>query len=295
MTTRRFFTALCLGIAAGTCCAWYAIAQLQPAAPPREAAAPPGGAQQTRAFPWPVFGWIERRYKIEAVRFKARDETGIDWLGSDEVMVTTTDSLGWTVSNEIGDIDSGDTHHFDPRRSCIVSVRPGIVILGKNSVCTDEGEPAPLGFDVEFWEKDIGIFAGFCVAVPPLPGRHAGPHCADDSRGDDFIGHARLDFSIHELETALPNVGDEFIETVVLSPCQGGGTCGGWDLPDYSFTYRITRLPDVQVDPRVVLEDAMRRSGARTEMDAVIAGLRKLPAPRSRNIERQPANQPAKR
>lgn len=28
--------------------------------------------------------WTERRYKVEAVRFKARDETGIDALGSDE-------------------------------------------------------------------------------------------------------------------------------------------------------------------------------------------------------------------
>jgi len=104
--------------------------------------------------PWNAIKWIERRYKIEAMRFKARDETGFDWAGSDEVMVNTSDSKGWTVSDEIGGIDSGDTHSFDPAKSCIVAVRPGTVVLGKSSVCDDVGESAPLGFAVEFWEKD---------------------------------------------------------------------------------------------------------------------------------------------
>ena len=65
---------------------------------------------------------------------------------------------GFTVSNEIGDINSGDTHEFDPAVSCIISVRPGIATLGRNSVCDEAGKPGPFSFKVELWEKDISPF-----------------------------------------------------------------------------------------------------------------------------------------
>src|SRR5215207_8710475 len=134
-----------------------AFAQAPPTMP-QPSAGPPAAVVVPPNIPWHTFEVIERRYKIEALRFKALDETGIDWWGSDEVMVETTDAKGWTVSNEIGDIDSGDTHTFDPAKSCIVSVRPGVVVLGKTSVCDAAGEPAPLGFQVKFWEKDWSLF-----------------------------------------------------------------------------------------------------------------------------------------
>jgi hypothetical protein len=245
--------AVCLGLAAWFWCTAGAFAQARPATPPPDGASRPAIAQLPRDIPWRTFEWIERRYKIEAMRFKALDETGVDWKGSDEVMVGTEDAKGWTVSNEIGNIDSGDTHHFDPAKSCIVAVRPGIVVLGRTSVCDDVGEPAPLNFQVEFWEKDdVGFPPGFCNALPPQPGGHAGPHCVNDHNGDDFIGRARIDLSAQELEAALPNVGDEHIKTVVLSACSGG-VCGGWDFPNYNFTFRVTRLPDVRIGLRGVL------------------------------------------
>lgn len=262
----------------------------------QESPAPAGAGDATRAanpalpssFPWDdiVIEWNELRYKIEAMRFKARDETGFDWPGSDEVMVETSDAKGWTVSNKIGNIDSGDTHDFDPAKSCIVAVRPGVVVLGKTSVCDGTGEPAPLSFEVEIWEKDgFGFPAGFCAPLSPAADGHAGPHCANDQNGDDFIGHAQIDLPAQDLETALPNIGDELIETVVLSPCEGGGVCGGWGFPDYSFTYRITRLPDVRTDFLSQLEAAMRQSGARSGTEVVVNGLRALRAPNPREIE----------
>jgi len=163
---------------------------------PQPGVGPPAAVVLPLDIPWHTFEVIERRYKIEALRFKALDETGIDWWGSDEVMVETTEAKGWTVTNEIGDIDSGDTHHFDPAKSCIVGVRPGIVVLGKTSVCDTAGEPAPLGFQVDFWEKDWSLFGFPCKALPPAAGRHAGPHCGNDGQGDDFIGRRRIDLSI---------------------------------------------------------------------------------------------------
>jgi hypothetical protein len=236
---------------------------------------------------WDAIEWTERRYKIEALGFKARDETGNSWLGSDEVMIRTDDAKGWTVSGQIGDIDSGDAHHFDPAKSCIAPVRPGIVVLGKTSVCDDSGEAAPLSFAVEFWEKDWfgGFGRDFCSPGSPASAMHAGPHCANDNAGDDFIGRAHIDLSIQDLETALPNVGDEYIETVVLEQCGSGSTCDVPYGPDYSFTYRITRLRDAQVGLRPMLDKAMGTIGTHSELDAIAAGLRSLRAPSPRQIE----------
>jgi hypothetical protein len=245
-------------------------------------------------IPWHTFEVIERRYKIEAARFKALDETGIDWPGSDEVMVGTFDAKGWTVSNEIGDIDSGDTHNFDPAKSCILAVRPGTVILGKTSVCDEVGEPAPLSFQVEFWEKDVDLF-GFCKALSPSPGFHGGPHCLHHG-GDDFIGLARIELSIQELEAVLPNVGDEQIRTVKLFPCRNlEQVCatGPFD-PDYTFTFRISRLPDVRVGVRSVLDEAIGRIGPISELQAIVAGLRLLRAPSPRKGESETVDQPTR-
>ena len=110
-------------------------------------------------------------------------------------------------------------------------------------------------------------------------------HGANDRNGDDFIGSTQVDLPAQDLEAALPGVGDELIETVVLSPCEGGGTCGGWGLPDYSFTYRVTRLPDVRTDFLSELQAGMQRSGIRSATEAVVSGLQALRAPNPRETE----------
>ena len=242
----------------------------------------PAAAGAAVDFPWNTITaeWIERRYKVEAIRFKARDETGIDWLGSDEVMVGTVDAKGFTVSDEIGGINSGDTHEFGPTVSCIIGVPPGIVTLGRNSVCDEEGVAGPFSFKAELWEKDITFPSEVCLVLGAGPGEHAGAHCLDDGSGDDFIGWRRLFFPIPDLEATLPNVGDSFTETVVLFPCpEGTDVCGGWDFADYSFTYRTTRLADVRTDFRSELLAAMERSHIANPGDAIAAGLRSLAAP----------------
>lgn len=224
---------------------------------------------------------------------------GIDWPGSDEVMVLIDEAEGWTSSKEIDNIDSGDTHRFDPAKSCIVSIRPGEVVLGVSSVCDDAGRSAPLGFDVVLWERDESFPFEFCHGDPapdeqpqPSPAKHwsKGRGCAPQ---DDFIGRARIDLLAQDLEPVLPNVGDEYIETVVLFPCEYD-ECGG-NLPNYTFTYRITRLPNARLTLGSVLDEAMRRSGVRSEIEAIAAGLQALQAPSPRQVEPQTNNLSSKR
>jgi hypothetical protein len=288
MTSRRRFMAICFGLVVGLWCTADAFAQARPTSPQSEDADHPTVEEASSGINWATIRWIERRYKIEAMRFKARDETGIVWLGSDEVMIETTDAKGWTVSNEIGDIDSGNTHNFDPAKSCIVAVRPGFAVLGQSSVCEEVGEPAPLGFQVEFWEQDsAGFPLGFCGSEggPLEPGRHGGLHhagCPNSTGFNDFIGSALIDYSPQELEAALPYVGNEQIESITLIHCPGE-TCGDgpgpWNFGDYTFTWRVTRLPNRLVGFPSVLGEAMRISGARSELEAIRAGLRILRAP----------------
>lgn len=287
MISRSHFLATSFSVLiAGFWCTPGAFAQVRPASPhPEDAGHAAVVEEVSKATRWDTIRWIERRYKIEAMRFMARDETGIDWLGSDEVMVETHDAKGMTVSREIGDIDSGDTYTFDSAKSCIVAVRPGVVILGESSVCDEVGEPAPLSFGVEFWEKDlIGFPVGFQQAVPPPgPGEHMGPWWANDQNGDDFIGRAQINYSTQELEAALPHVGDVQIESVTLFPCLEE-LCGGI-FPDYTFTWRVTRLPNVLVNLGELVNEAMLRSGAGSELEAISAGLRSLRAPSPRTTE----------
>ena len=206
---------------------------------------------------------MERRYKVEAIRFKAVDESGYDWDGSDEVIVETLDAKGGTSTREIGDIDSGDVHDFDPAVSCIVAVRDGRVLLGETSECDSAGEPAPFWFKVRFWENDnyeifppidwnstacvVGAEGNNSEESPP------GRHCSrSETSNEDLLGGHLVEYSQQELDARLPNVGDQYEVTVRLDPCFDGdhtSVCGvpSWpwaSFPDYDFTYRITRLPD---------------------------------------------------
>jgi hypothetical protein len=237
-------------------------------------------------FPWDsvVIAWDEPRYKVEALRFKARDETGIDWWGSDEVIVETIDPEGFAQSVEIGGIDSDDTHTFEPAQSCIVAPLRGEAVLGRSSVCDEAGRPAPLGFRVRMWEQDWGLGMGVCQRFFE---HHGVAECPDDENAD-FIGRAQVDLTAGELDAALPSVGGELVETVVLFPCPENVDTCSWD-GDYSFTYRVTRLPDVRTDFRSVLAGAIEASGAGSETEAVVSGLRLLRAPADREVEAEPA------
>lgn len=237
-----------------------------------------------------AYQWVERRYKIEAVRFTARQESGLGFLGSDDVMVETYDADGWTRSDRITDIDSGDVHEFNPSVSCIVSVRAGEVALGRNSNCDGEGMPAPIRFRIKMIELDFWPF-GF--AVDGRGAHHYGRSLEGRATNrDDLIGEAQVDLTAQDLDAVLPNVGDTYDETVLLFPC-GDDACGeGWLLwrnGDYTFTYRITRLADQRVDFVSILDAAMKRSGMATETEAVAAGLRALRAPLRRALVRDPS------
>lgn len=72
---------------------------------------------------------------------------------------------------------------------------------------------------------------------------------------DELIGQRTLKFTAEELAEAMPNVNDTVDETISLGPCNDDRDmiCSEGFLsptgPLYTFTYRITRLPDPIAPP----------------------------------------------
>ena len=89
------------------------------------------------------------RYKVKAVSFTAVDESGTDWLGSDEpyaifnaVGVDGTQTS--SVSHVFADIDTGDTGVFGATEGCLYIS------------CSGGTAPFGMGFSIQLWEHDLG-------------------------------------------------------------------------------------------------------------------------------------------
>jgi hypothetical protein len=168
------------------------------------------------------------QFVAEAVSFKAIDESGYDWAGSDEVYAVFSDlnsKLMDLVTSQHGDVDAGETRTFGTDERCIAP-RPKC----------DHGVSEILHFEVSFWERDERPWE-FCYG--DAPGLHY------------VLRHGKL-------LDALPRVGDSVERKLILGgpcgyhppgepgelvACGGGLTPTG---PHYELTFRITRLPDVE-------------------------------------------------
>jgi hypothetical protein len=205
------------------------------------------------------------RFKLEAVIFRALNETGIDWPGSDEVYVTIhVPALGVSTRTQVfEDVDAGEITDIPLDQSCILPIAgvrgPAFPLNGGSDrwSCSRDGAPGPFSFTIVFRERDDlpPCFIG-CVYEPGFgPGEEPGPI----EGWDDLIGRHKVVYSMEEL-TGL-QVGQVKQETVTLSPCtptpdEPNKGCGGYEA-EYQFTWRITRLPDAEpvVSPVTRLHD----------------------------------------
>ena len=166
------------------------------------------------------------QFMVQAVSFKALDETGWDWTGSDEVHAVFADfnPIDERSTSEYDHVNAGETIAFIAADQCI-SPLPDCS-HGRDRV----------RFAVALWEADVDLgFSGiFGLDKPDHIGAHDMYETGIDN-SDDLIGRAQVDFSRIEILGTLPNVGDVVERQIKL---KGGAG-------DYRFNYRITRLPDV--------------------------------------------------
>lgn len=210
---------------------------------------------------------LERRYQIEALRFKALDETGYDrpwfapWI-SDEVKVILRDPARkvMSISRIFGDVDTNEKRTFGPQENCILPVSNAsndiLVAPGEAWSCNEVGVPGPFYFTVEMYEADTDFWSIMYDCLNNLgcpfgiPFGYA-PDSDDYIAGDELIGNQILTFNAEELTAALPYVGTYVEETITLGPCFDDRGCvespGLPTGPEYTFSYRVTRLPDKRV------------------------------------------------
>lgn len=187
------------------------------------------------------------RYRVTATAFKALDESGVDWTGSDEPywVFSTVSGEGTARSRAtqvFGDVDSGETRAFGFGDSCVWG-------------CGAAGEPASfgVGFSVQLWEQDLGhvdqtlydTAKAFQVAGPILTfaGAAAWVGATSTAMGtamdyilgwadDDLLGNATYAFSADYLAGVLPGPGTGFTDTRVY---EGSGA-------RYRLSMRVTRV-----------------------------------------------------
>ena len=120
--------------------------------------APQDARGQPPRFPDGAIHIMIPQFVAEAVSFKAIDESGYDWAGSDEVYAVFSNlnpNFDDLVTSTQDDIDTGETRTFGTDERCIAP-RPKC----------DHGVSEILHFEVSFWERDAWRFE-YCYGDRP--------------------------------------------------------------------------------------------------------------------------------
>jgi len=198
--------------------------------------------------------YLQPMFMVEALGFKAVDETGWDWAGSDEIYaIWKSNKLVATLIVE--NVDSGDSFDFDQTQSCIYPISANALWIdgryggvgsegeGSGWVCKGEGGPGPIKFSATFYDDDNMYPSNICFQDSTIS------DCEDT-----FVGKYIGTWSNEELRDGWPAPGTVQNFTVRLNPCKGPAICGDRDFPDYNFHFRITRMADKEILPVNTIE-----------------------------------------
>jgi hypothetical protein len=187
------------------------------------------------------------RYKVTASHFKAIDESGADWSGSDEAFwlfnsVGATGTAATRATQVYESMDTDDTQYFGLVDQCVWG-------------CGQAGAPAPfgIGLSVQLWEQDLGDVdeiwhdtasffqeAGAVLEDVPIAD-WVGKASTAVGKGldlllnwaeDDLLGTNTYAFSAGGLAGALPNRGTSFTDTRIYEDGDA----------KYSLTMYISRV-----------------------------------------------------
>ncbi len=230
--------------ASTVCLAWFCATGLfaQPAG------APPVGSD-IREGP---------RFVVKAKVFAAKDETGWDFWGHDEVVIVFRTPTYALVGSEYGYIDSDSDHPtaVDQDQNCITPAIDPIRGTGKWA-CSDAGVNGPITFSVAFYEQDANPLGWLwhlfpaSFNAPQQTGRGEDifspvVEFPQEKSPNDLIGKVNVKISLETLLQKLPRVGDSYQDKVSLyggceTPCTSG------DSTEYEMSYEVRRVRDVSV------------------------------------------------
>lgn len=189
------------------------------------------------------------RYIVKVDKFRCADESGVDWLGSDEpywVFTAKTDSgrARTTRSQVFSNVDSGDVRRFNTADSRNV-VWPGNGAAG--------GAAGPVGLSIQLWEQDRGdpdkvrqvTETALDIAGAVYPWVTKVPDLVRNQImnliSDDLMGSHTLTISTAKLAHRLPHVGSSLPLVLHFHGRSGDlpfDVAGG---PDYDLYIRVIR------------------------------------------------------
>lgn len=182
-------------------------------------------------------GLMQARYVVEAINFKALNETGIDFLGSDEIVVRYAITDKSMFTGIYGSVDTGETHPLRSGQQCIYPAIDPDGTYNHRWACNARGAPGPISFQITLYEFD-GFLRGlltnplqFCLSGGNDLLSGCGPQLESTAIGSGYVALTEA-----ELAEALPTVGMS-VERIV--PIRSA----------YQVNIRITRTRGTIIPP----------------------------------------------
>src|SRR5688572_30491423 len=124
----------------------------------------PAGLQPGGGFPENPFA--RPRFIINAVSMYARDETGVDWPFSDEIVWNFASNSDIVTTRVYGDMDAGESVAFVPANRCMVPLADPDGERNNAWACGPGGSGAPIDVIVSIYEHEGWKFPNqFCADV----------------------------------------------------------------------------------------------------------------------------------
>lgn len=231
-------------------CGGVAVGALAACALPAAAQEPIKPVQVPLVVAQPVMP-VAPTYRVKMLKFRAADESGYDWLGSDEVywVVSSVGADGTAATfktRTFGDVDTGETRTFGASEGCAFpttcgsAVAPDGIGMSIQLIEEDNGDAAAIVAKAASWFKkagDLGDFADPTTWLLKAMG-YMGTVADYISSWleDDLLGSRTLTYSPSQLASRLPAPGRSYTETRYFG---GLDTSGG---ADYYLTLRVTRV-----------------------------------------------------
>ncbi|HYD89213.1 MAG TPA: hypothetical protein VEA80_17170 [Vitreimonas sp.] len=205
------------------------------------------------------------RFIVEAMSFKAVDESGRDIPGtSDEVFATFVTSDRRLMTRNFEDVNTGDLREFDAHQSCIW---PAVDPDGEENgrwVCAPQGARGPVRFSVTLWDDDTELPPhGFTICGSNADGTGGDlARCPDEGESGENDILFRHEFA-YEVSDILQRL-DPNCRCLVQTARESRDS-----LTTYEFTFRITRVDDGGEGPALDADpdganQPVHRSGALT-------------------------------
>jgi hypothetical protein len=206
----------------------------QAVAPAPEGASPASGEggveQSTAASAGP-------RFKVEAVGFRAVDESGPNYPDSD-IVFAVFESQQYSVTTRVfEDVDTGDARAFDPAESCIYPARDADGLRNGAWECSGDGADGPIAFAVGIYEIDpdfVGDYRqDFCAPPAAADVETAQRNC--DTDHSDLLFRTAFSYQSADILARLDAACRCINETVRYRESNERG------VVEYHLTFRITR------------------------------------------------------